>query len=243
VPPPARPRRRRTGASRSTAAAALAPLLALALGTGGISGVARASGDGEVALPEPSLVGEVPVERALALRRSVREFAREPLPLPVVSQLLWAAQGVTHPDGLRTAPSAGALYPLETYLVAGDVPGMRPGLYRYDPARHRLARVSEGDARTRVAAAAHGQAWVAEAPAILVLAAVYERTARKYGERAARYVHMEVGHAAQNVYLEATALGLGTTLVGAFRDEELARALGLPAEAKPLGLLPVGRPR
>ncbi len=116
-------------------------------------------------------------------------------------------------------------------------------MYRYDPRRHRLVLKSAGDARAGVAEAALGQDWVAEAPAIVVLAAVYERTARKYGERAARYVHMEVGHAAQNVYLQAGALGLGTTMVGAFRDEELADTLGLTGPSKPLGLLPVGKPR
>jgi SagB-type dehydrogenase family enzyme len=208
-----------------------------------MGGAAMASGDGGVALPQPNLEGEVPVERALAQRRSVREFAPEPLSLPAVSQLLWAAQGITDRAGLRTAPSAGALYPLEVYLVAGVVTGIAPGVYRYEPHRHRLVRGTAGDPRAAVARAALGQDWVAEAPAILVLAAVYERTARKYGDRAARYVHMEVGHAAQNVYLQAGALGLGTTMVGAFRDEALARALGLRGDVKPLGILPVGKPR
>lgn len=202
-----------------------------------------ASGDGEVALPAPVLAGEVSVERALALRRSVRSFAPEPLPLASVSQLLWAAQGITDPAGLRTAPSAGALYPLEVYVVVGAVSGVRPGVYHYDPRRHHLVLKSGGDPRAGVAKAALGQSWVAEAPVIVVLAAVYERTARKYGEPSARYVHMEAGHAAQNVYLQAGALGLGTTLVGAFRDDELARVLGLPNQTKPLGLLPVGRRR
>jgi len=202
-----------------------------------------ASGRTEVALPKPSLEGEVSVERAMALRRSLRKFAPEPLALSAMSQLLWAAQGITHPDGRRTAPSAGALYPLEVYLIAGAVSGVRPGVYRYDPQRHRLLHRSEGDLRAGVAKAAFFQDWVAEAPAIFVLAAVYQRTARKYGERAARYVHMEVGHAAQNIHLQAGALGLGTTMVGAFRDEELERMLGLPEQAKPLGLLPIGKPR
>jgi SagB-type dehydrogenase family enzyme len=206
-------------------------------------GVAMASGDGELALPAPSRDGEVAVERALALRRSVREFAPEPLPLATASQLLWAAQGITGPEGHRTAPSAGALYPLEVYLVAGAVSGVRPGVYHYDPRRHRLVLVKEGDARASVARAALDQDWVGEAPAIVVLAGVYQRTARKYRRRAPRYVHMEMGHAAQNVYLQAVALGLGTTIVGAFRDEELARVLGLPERSEPLGLMPVGRPR
>lgn len=217
-------------------------LLAVALCLGGVE-LAMASENGDVTLPTPRLEGEVSVERALAARRSLRAFAPDPLPLASVSQLLWAAQGVTGPDGLRTAPSAGALYPLEVYLVAGAVSGVAPGVYRYEPRRHRLVQASQGDVRERVAEAALSQDWVAEAPAIVVLAAVFERTARKYGERAPRYVHMEVGHASQNIYLQATALGLGTTMVGAFRDEALARALALPAGVKPLGLLPVGRPR
>ncbi len=202
-----------------------------------------ASADAEVALPVPRHEGDVSVERALAARRSLRRFAREPLPLAAASLLLWAAQGVTDRDGHRTAPSAGALYPLETYLVAGAVSGLAPGVYRYDPRRHRLALAKPGDPRQDVARAALDQDWVGEAPAILAIAGVYRRTERKYRRRAPRYVHMEVGHAAQNVYLQAEALGLGTTVVGAFRDEELARALGLPERTVPLALLPVGRPR
>lgn len=207
------------------------------------AGVAMADAGEEVALPAPSLDGKVAVERALAQRRSVREFGSEPLSLAAVSQLLWAAQGVTSPSGLRTAPSAGALYPLEVYLVAGAVSGLPPGVYRYDPRRHRLVVASKGDARAGLARAALGQDWLAEAPVTIVLAAVFERTAKKYGKRATRYVHIEVGHAAQNVYLQATALGLGTTMVGAFRDAEVARVVGLPKDARPLGLLPVGKPR
>jgi len=231
----------RTGLLRRCAVAlCLALLSALAPGSGG---VAMESGQGVVALPQPDLQGEVAVERALASRRSVREFAAEPLSLPVVSQLLWAAQGITDPTGLRTAPSAGALYPLEVYLVVGAVTGVAAGVYRYEPQRHGLVAGTAGDARAAVARAALGQDWVAEAPVVVVLAAVYQRTARKYGERAPRYVHIEVGHAAQNVYLQAAALGLGTTMVGAFRDEELARVLGLPGQVKPVGILPVGKPR
>jgi SagB-type dehydrogenase family enzyme len=204
---------------------------------------AMTSGNEEVALPRPRLDGDVAVERALSLRRSVRAFAPETLPLSNVSQLLWAAQGITDAAGRRTAPSAGALYPLEVYVVAGAVSGMRAGLYRYEAQQHRLALASEGDPRAGVAQAALEQDWLAEAPVIFVLVAVYERTERKYGDRAARYVHMEVGHVAQNVYLQASALGLGTTMVGAFRDAELARVLELPGDAKPLALLPVGKPR
>jgi SagB-type dehydrogenase family enzyme len=198
---------------------------------------------GAIALPAPRVAGEVSVEQALAQRRSLRRFAHTPLSLPAVSQLLWAAQGITHPDGLRTAPSAGALYPLEVYLVAGAVTGIDPGVYRYEPERHRLVPGLEGDVRVGVARAALGQDWISEAPAILVLGAVYERTARKYRERTARYVHIESGHAAQNVYLQAEALGLGTTIVGAFHDDDLSLVVGMSGRVKPLALLPVGRPR
>lgn len=195
-----------------------------------------------VALPEPRRDGTISVERALEQRRSLREFASDPLPLASVSQLLWAAQGITDARGLRTAPSAGALYPLELYLVAGAVSGLSPGVYRYDPRGHRLISGAKGDLRAGVAEGALDQDWMAEAPAILVLGARYERTRRKYGERATRYVQMEVGHAAQNVYLQATALGLGTTMVGAYRDEEIAGLLGLPERVEPLALLPIGKP-
>ena len=200
-------------------------------------------GGGSIALPAPRVTGEISVEQALARRRSSRHFAHAPLSLPAVSQLLWAAQGITHPDGMRTAPSAGALYPLEVYLVAGAVTGLDPGVYRYEPERHRLVLGLRGDVRVGIARAALRQDWISEAPAILVLGAVYERTARKYRERTARYVHIESGHAAQNVYLQAEALGLGTTIVGAFDDDDLSRVTGMSQRVKPLAVLPVGRPR
>ena len=196
-----------------------------------------------VALPSPQRDGGVAVERALALRRSVREYADRALPLAAVSQLLWAAQGTSDARGLRTAPSAGALHPLELYLVAGRVSGLGAGTYRYEPREHRLLPIGKGDLRDRIAAAPLEQAWIAEAPAILVLAAVVERTARRYGERASRYVHMEVGHAAQNVYLQAVSLALGTCIVGAFDDARMRQVLALPAEVDVLALMPVGAPR
>jgi SagB-type dehydrogenase family enzyme len=159
-----------------------------------------------------------------------------------VSQLLWAAQGVTDADGGRTAPSAGALYPLEISLVAGAVEGLSHGIYRYRPRRHELVRSAEGDRRSVLARAALRQDWMKAAPAILVVAAVYSRTTGKYGERGRKYVHMDVGHAAQNVYLQAAALDLGTTFVGAFHDNQVKQCLELPAAEHPLGLMPVGHP-
>lgn len=183
------------------------------------------------------------VESTLKKRRSIRQFSKQSLSLPDLSQLLWAAQGMTARNGGRTAPSAGALYPLELYVVAGKVDSLPAGLYHYQPRGHRLQDMAAGDLRKSLAAAALDQAWIRRAPAVLVITGVYERSAKKYGERARRYTHIEVGHAAQNVYLQAAALALGTVIVGAFDDAEVGRILGLPADHRPLALLPVGHPR
>ncbi|HIP52763.1 MAG TPA: SagB/ThcOx family dehydrogenase [Chromatiales bacterium] len=198
---------------------------------------------GAVMLPEPRQKSGLSIEQALLRRRSQREFSPAPLELMEVGQLVWAAQGISSREGLRTAPSAGALYPLEVYLAAGHVTGLEAGVYRYDQHRHRLVQVTAGDKRNSLADAAWGQAWVAEAPVVIVLAAVYECTTAKYGRRGLRYVHMEAGHAAQNLCLQGVSLGLGTTTVGAFSDDEVKRALGLTGSEAPLYLLPVGRPR
>jgi len=195
-----------------------------------------------VRLPPPDRTGTAPLESLLDRRHSTREFADRPLDLGTVSQFLWAAGGVHRSGGRRTIPSAGALYPLEIYLVAGAVSGLGAGVYRYGPRSHTLALTTEGDMRVRLTASAVGQRWMITAPAVLVVAAEYERTTGKYGERGIRYAQIEVGAVAQNVYLQAEALGLGTTLVGAFDDAEVAQVLGLPAEHRPLGLLPVGSP-
>ena len=188
-----------------------------------------------------ALRGALALEEALAARRSVRDYAPGPLTLAEVGQLLWAAQGVTSPEGFRTAPSAGALYPLELYLVVGEVEGLAPGVYHYEPESHALTRIIAGDLRRVLEMAALGQDYVRTAAVDLVLTGVYQRTARRYGERAQRYVHMEAGHAGQNVYLQAEALGLGTVAIGAFNDEEVQRLLSLPAEEAPLYIMPVGR--
>ncbi len=176
-------------------------------------------------------------------RRSVRSYGARPLTLREVSQLLWAAQGITGADGGRTVPSAGALYPLEVYMVAGKVEGLPAGLYRYRPRRHDLARVRTGDLRAALASATYGQGWTAEAPAVIVFAAVHERTTSQYGGRGKMYVRMEVGGAFQNVHLQAVGLRLGTVIIGAFDDDKVAAVLGLPPAEKPLGLMPVGAER
>jgi SagB-type dehydrogenase family enzyme len=196
-----------------------------------------------VTLPEPRRDSAYALERAFSERHSMREFDKTPLRLEELAQLAWAAQGERGLDGRRTAPSAGALYPLELFVVAGNVRGLAAGVYRYQPARHRLVLVAEGDRRRALAGPAWGQAWIADAPAILLVAGVERRTTAKYGSRGVRYVHMEAGHAAQNVLLQAVALGLGGTVVGAFSDAALREAAGLEAGAQPLYLIPVGRPR
>ena len=195
-------------------------------------------GKTRIVLPPPDRTGRVTLEQTLARRRSLREFAAQPLSEQELSQLLWAAQGITHPDGLRTAPSAGALYPLELYMATAG------GFYHYDPGEHRLDLHSEGDLRTALYHASLEQDCVREAPAIFVIAAVYERTERKYGrQRGPRYVHLDAGHAAQNMLLQAVALGLGGVPVGAFYDDQVQKALSLPREQQPVYLIPIGHPR
>lgn len=215
-------------------------LLMVIMMTGSVTSASGQRASQRIRLPEPDTEGTVSVEEAVAGRRSVRDFSSRALSLEDVSQLVWAAQGVTGESGKRAAPSAGALYPVELYVVAGRVEGLEPGAYRYRPWRHELERVGTGDLRARLARAALNQRWVEEAPAVLVIAAVYERTSAKYGGRARRYVHMEVGAVAENVYLQAEARGLGTVLVGAFHDDRVADVLGLPDDHRPLGLMPVG---
>lgn len=193
-----------------------------------------------VKLPAPRLKSEVSVEEALQKRRSVREFRKEPLPLSAVAQLLWAAQGITDEEGKRTAPSAGALYPLEIYLVCGEVEGLPAGVYHYQPKEHALALVRDGDKRKRLSAAAGLQSAVYKGAAVLTIAADYKRTTAKYHDRGKQYVHMEAGHASQNVYLQATALNIHTVAMGAFSDTLVKMILSLPANEQPLYLMPLG---
>ena len=203
--------------------------------------VTTRSGDTR-SLPAPRQDSDFSIERALHERRSVRDFGKTTLTQDEVSQLLWAAQGVTSRDGLRTAPSAGALYPLELYLVVGMVRDLNPAVYKYAPAGHKLMKITAGDQRHKLALAAHGQDSVADAAAVLVFTAVERRTTRKYGSRGVRYVHIEIGHASQNVFLEATALDIRTVVVGAFEDGAVGELLHLPEGEAPLYLMPLGRP-
>lgn len=195
----------------------------------------------EILLPKPLFEGRMSVEAAIRRRRSVRRYQKGPLAISDISQLLWAAQGLTHPTGYRASPSAGALYPLEVYLVVGEVTDLKAGVYRYLPASHRMEAVVEEDRREALSAAALGQSAVRNASAAVVFCAVYERTTSKYGRRGIPYVHMEAGHAAQNLSLQAVALNLGTVVIGAFEDELVRETISAPKAERPLYIVPVGQ--
>ncbi|MBL7183207.1 MAG: SagB/ThcOx family dehydrogenase [Anaerolineae bacterium] len=199
--------------------------------------VAASPPPGEMALPKPRLQGELSLEETLAQRRSVRSFTEEKLTLEEISQLLWAAQGLTAAWGGRTAPSAGALYPLEVYVATAN------GLYHYVPQGHKVIIESQDDLRLGLWEAGLKQDAIRDAAAVFVITAVYERTAKKYGGRAERYVKLEAGHACQNILLQAVALRLGAVPIGAFYDDQVQAALSLPPDHQPLYLIPVGHPR
>lgn len=203
-----------------------------------------------IVLPEPRLTSEVSVEEALLNRRSIREFKTDALTLEQVSQILWAAYGITDErsapsylrGGLRTAPSAGGLYPLEIYLVAGKVFGLSSGIYKYHSENHTLELISKGDVRKDLSKAATDQKFIEIAPISVLYTAIYKRTTQKYGNRGKeRYVCMDLGHSAQNVYLQAYALNLGTCAVGAFTDEMVSMVMQLPENEEPLYIMPVGK--
>ncbi len=208
----------------------------------GIFFTASSSAGEVVSLPAPAHKGTVSVEEALKARRTVRQFANRSLTLAQVSQLLWGTDGISDPRGLRTAASAGATYPLEIYLVAGErgVAGLAPGVYRYLPQGHALSPIAKGDLRVEVARASLHQFWMAEAPVMVVIAAEFRRCTARYGERGVMYTHMEAGHAGTNLFLQAEALGLGAGIVGAFDNSNLAQVLRFPSAHEPLLVMPVG---
>jgi len=194
-----------------------------------------------MSLPKITDEAEIGLDEALRLRRSLRTFAPDAIDLKAAAALLWAAHGVSA-QGHLTVPSAGALYPLEIYLVADHIEGLHAGIYRYNYRDHALEALLKGTVLKALASACFSQNWVSRAAAAIIITAVYERTTRKYGSRGERYVHLEAGHAAQNIYLKAAALGLGTTEVGAFDDNAVKRVLGLPPQVAPLAIMPVGKP-
>lgn len=195
----------------------------------------RPSG-GRSARPE-ARSGSLALNEAIERRRSVRSFADEQLAMAKIKKLAWSAQGVTSEQGYRACPSAGALYPLELYVATTS------GLYHYQPQKNELKRMSGKDLRRELARACLGQMPIARAGAVFIFTAVFERTSRKYGKRAERYVYMEAGHCAQNVLLEAVALGLAAYPVGAFVDSRVSQVLGLPENHEPVYVIPVGHPK
>ncbi len=195
----------------------------------------------KISLPQPEIKGCLSLEEAIHDRISRRSFKDQGLSLAQAGQLLWSAGGLGAVGAAgvsRAAPSAGATYPLELYLVAGKVEGLAPGLYHYVHRAHALAMLQRGDLRAKLARACLGQEMVAQAPLSIVLVAHYERTTRRYGERGYRYVYMEAGYVSQNIYLQAEALQLGTVAVGAFDDAAVKEILAV--EGAPLLLMPVG---
>ena len=202
-------------------------------------------GNSQIHLPPPSQKGSLSLEEAIARRRSVRDFSSQSISQSQLSQILWSAQGISNTGrGYRTIPSAGATYPLELFVVCGlnGVEGLADGIYNYHLDSHSLVLHRSEDVRLPLAKAALDQEFIYQAPVDIVVCALYERTLRRYGARGERYVHVEVGHAGQNIYLQATALGLATVAIGAFDDEQVRQVLQLDKPFKPLYIMPVGRP-
>ncbi len=200
-------------------------------------------GGGKMQLPDPMLDGNVPLERTIHTRRTVRSFRSTPLSLKQLSQLLWAAQGITEPGGYkRAAPSAGALYPMDVYGVVGKqcIETLGPGVYHYNPGGHTLSLIQEGDARRDIAEASLWQMWMAEGPLNLVITAEYSRINIKYGQRGVRYAMIEAGHIGQNIFLQCQAMGLEAGIVGAFDDLKVSQVMGIKRTHEPLLIMPVG---
>jgi len=194
-------------------------------------------------LRPPKTDGTVSVEWAIKQRRTIRSFTPEILNLNQLSQLLWSAQGITEKSGFkRAAPSAGALYPMDVYAVVGrsSVEQIEAGVYHYEPNGHALSYVTKKDVRDRVAKASLSQMWMARAPLNIVITAEYSRINVKYKERGIRYAMIEAGHIAQNLFLQAEAMGLKAAIVGAFHDNELTEVLKIPRAHEPLLIMPVG---
>lgn len=223
------------------AAILLIACVATALCTGVEDVETETLNEGRIQLPQPDLTGTATLEEALRERRSVRSYTDDPLKPTELSILLWGMQGITDPRGFRTAPSAGALYPLEVTVAIGKVDGIAPGAYRYHPDTHDLEMIHDRDIRSDLAAASLGQQMPAEAPVTFVISGIYERTRGRYGDRAERYTWMEAGHVSQNCYLVAASHGLGTVAIGAFDEAAVQELMGLPGDEIPLYLMPVGR--
>ncbi len=208
----------------------------------GQKGAAMDTSAGEtIKLPEPEYDSATSIEHAFLNRRSERSYAERPLALGEISQLLWAAQGITGRHGFRTAPSAGALYPLEVFLAAGEVQGLDSGIYKYIPEVHALKQKVAGDKREKLWAEGLRQPAIKRAPAVFVFTAVFERTMKKYGPRGRQYALMEAGHAAQNLCLQTVGMDMAAVPIGAFDETGVVNVLELDRDTTPLYLLPVGK--
>jgi SagB-type dehydrogenase family enzyme len=179
----------------------------------------------KIKLPEIQFGQAANLWDAILRRRSVRDYAaRRGLPLDALSVLLWATQGITATAGgyeFRTAPSAGGLYPIETYILARAVEGLREGIYHFRPRAFDLELLKPGDFSGALAQAALGQGMVADAQVTFVWTALVARSKWKYRQRAYRYIYLDAGHIAQNLYLAGTATGLGVCGIGAFFDDSV----------------------
>ena len=196
-----------------------------------------------IKLPAVKKDGEMSLEKALTLRRSIRSYSSEPLSLLELSQLLWSAQGITNERGFRTAPSAGATFPLEMFVVVNNVNQLKRGIYHYNPHDNTLEVIHLKDISSELMRASLSQSMITEAGAVLVFGAIFDRTTERYGERGIRYVHNEIGHASQNVHLQAATLNLGTVVIGAYRDDEVEEILNLDPDIRVLYMMPVGKLR
>jgi len=198
--------------------------------------------DTVIQLPDPHQVNSISLMEAITQRRSVRNFTAESITLAELSGILYAAQGITSENGFRAAPSAGATFPMTILVAVENVESLEPGIYRYSPGGNTLITVAEGSILNELADASHGQRCISSASAAIAIIADYGITTSVYGERGIMYVHMEAGHISQNVYLQCSALGLGTVAVGAFSDSDAANVLKLDDNETPLYLMPLGRP-
>jgi len=194
-----------------------------------------------IKLPSPEYNSKTSVENALQKRRSARNYKNEPMTIKEISQLLWAAQGITAEGLYRTAPSAGALYPLEIYVAAENVKKLNPGLYKYIPKSHEIKMLIDSDIKSDLYKASLSQSPVMNAPAVIIITGEYSRTTSKYSDRGIRYVHIEAGHAAQNIYLQSVSLNLKTVEIGAFSDRKVKELMKLPEYENPLVIMPIGR--
>jgi len=189
----------------------------------------------KINLPKPKGSGKMSLEESILRRRSERNFISRELSIQQISQILWAAQGITDANfGFRSAPSAGALYPLSIYVLKKD------GFFKYLPNEHALLKISKEDKRPSLVRCSLGQSFIKEAPISIVIAANFSVTQKKYGPRAFRYVCMEIGHVAENIHLQAVAMGLGSVPVGAFWNDVVKNALELPEEQDPIYIIPLG---